>query len=230
MGHLAHEAAIQTYGVGVYYGIKSRFAKLPPKQQAAWLQKKLRGRGTPQEVQAQLQPSTCIEWAMQHMAAAYKYAGKSERWAQIEAHVQANDLRGTSLAAQLQADGWTAVFYARDLRLLIGDTPFLRHARKAIDTGRYHGIKIDAFLLDYRPLHPVRPKQDIEALKKAGFFFGIAKSGYHTFVGTQGEVSELHWRSGPHHPRAIERKRFNSPRFVWREGLLMIPPGQWPAE
>lgn len=223
--HAEHADLLLERGVGRFYGPRSRYAKLPPRTQRLWLDLKLPADVSAQSVQATLTEMTCIGWAMRHVGAAYMAAGRRERWVEIEARVRADDLRGTTLARELQKDGWTAVYFAPDVERIAGDSPYARHAQRALSRGRYHGVVIDEYLLGYRSA-PER----LAPLTAAPFFFGLVKSGGHVFVGVREEVSEMHWASNPHSPRAVERRPLAGPGFArWREGLLMVPPRIWPS-
>jgi hypothetical protein len=105
-----HRDSIARTGVGVYYGNNSDFSRLPKTAQDAWVQAHLvAGSQAPA-----LHESSCIAWSMQHLAAVYTAAGKSARWQEIEAAVRRDDMRGSTLARELQKDGWQALYFNPD--------------------------------------------------------------------------------------------------------------------
>jgi hypothetical protein len=228
--HDANKKAIEETGIGIYYGSTSLFARFSTKAKMRWIEKRSKKGAETSSILERLKGTDCIHWALQHVRAAYVRAGRSARFDEIASAVAEDDFRGTALARALQEDGWTAVFIARDLRLLRRKDVYGRKARQAIREGIYHGIRIDDFFLDYRPASRKTKRSEIgiEPLRKVGFFFGLVQSGRHTFVGTGRNVSESHHHLWPNHPKIVQMRRLDDPGFDWDEGVLMIPPGQWP--
>ena len=166
------------------------------------------------------------------MGAAYKAAGKEARWNEIKTKVLRNGAKGTDLAKELKADGWTSVYFNPDALDAGSGRSAPEHeasARQVMRGGKYYGVKVDDMIVDYRPSAGSKTIKDttgIDELKKVPFFFGVARGGDHTFVGYGDKVSEFHWDADPNSTNAVEVRSLES--FPWQSGLLMIPPGTWP--
>jgi hypothetical protein len=174
---------------------------------------------------------------MENTAAAYKAAGKSARWAEIEQRMRDNGMRGTVLCEELQKDGWTAVFYsprtAENLKES-GEQEKLGALHMANAGQRIwrapgagsRGVKVDAVISGYRDSEP-SPETEalLKRLEESPFFVGVANGGTHTFVGHRGQVSDFHWTAEPDNADAITENSVRS--WQWDTGLYMIPPGQW---
>ena len=61
------------------------------------------------------------------------------------------------------------------------------------------------------PTRAIHRKMILQTLEKVPFFFGLAKGGVHTFVGTRAQVNELHWAQDPTSTRVIEQ----TPLATW---------------
>jgi hypothetical protein len=71
-----HRQLAATRGIGAYYGDHSDLSRLPKAAQDAWIQTHLvAGSQAPA-----LHESSCIGWAMMHVAAVYAAAGQGARW------------------------------------------------------------------------------------------------------------------------------------------------------
>ena len=178
-----------------------------------------------------LKKSSCIEWALENVEAAYQAAGMNERWSEIRSTVLRNGAKGTDLAKELQKDGWEAVYFNPDAKN--PDDGNAEHSYTAAITKRgkpYYGIDVDHRVVDYRPTEgkgTTLNTSGLESLRKVPFFFGLAKGGMHTFVGREGRVNEFHWTAMPNDKLAIEERPLEN--FPWNSGVLMIPPGSWNA-
>jgi hypothetical protein len=252
----AHNDAIDETGIGRYYGDHSSFhgnrndkaaldATVRSMTNDQWSVTKT-GIGKtelagPEGATATLKENSCIGWVMENTAAAYKAAGKGDRWAQIEQKVKDAGMRGTVLAEELQKDGWTAVFYSpktKDQLLASGTKDDKEKAAalamanngarvwKAGGVGDSRGVKVDTVISGYRDSEPdAQTEAALKQLEDAPFFVGVANGGRHTFVGHKGMVSEFHWDAEPNSKNALEETSVRD--WEWDTGLYMIPPGQW---
>lgn len=221
----AHREAVARDGIGLYYGTRSSLQTGDPKARSAlelsFARKHARSGISAEAAAARLTPMSCIGWAMKHVRAVYLETGRGQRWKEI-ARIMANeDLRGTTLARELAKDGWKVVLFTPDAQG--GGDP---HAARALRTGRYHGIRVDDRLIGLTEQDPDAP--GTRALRSAGFFFGLVDSGRHTFVGSDGAVSEFHWRAEATDPRAMSEPWART--YLTGSGVLVFPPGAWRAK
>ncbi|MEO1173361.1 MAG: hypothetical protein AAFX94_15110, partial [Myxococcota bacterium] len=107
----AHWGCIATTGIGTCYGPKSSYASMSATQRQQFVASN-RLPGTTPELPER---TACITWAMQHVEAAYTRAGRTAAWNRIRTAVVADGLRGTTLARELQRDGWEAVYVNPDV-------------------------------------------------------------------------------------------------------------------
>ncbi len=227
----AHRNAIDRTGIGTLYGSKSSYASMSAAERKAWIQENAKAGTRPPSPKI----SHCIGWAMQNVKGAYVAAGKLERWNEIERVMRSKDFKGTELAKELQKDGWEGVYWNPDAkRPNDGNAEHTSTARQVARGMPYYGIKVQHTVTNYRPTDAGRgekkTEQDlsgIRSLEKVPFFFGLAKGGMHTFVGREGNVSEVHWNNAPNDKDLIEEQPLT--KFGWNSGVLMIPPGTWPA-
>jgi hypothetical protein len=254
-----HEKNIQETGLGDYYGDHGAFAKAVHSGDKAavaqavsdmsggeWQLKSMNGSSvTIKNASGDtrvMKESSCIGFVMDNVKAAYTAAGKGDRFAEIQAHMQASGMRGTVLCEELKKDGWNAVFYsprtADDLATHKekNDPDKLDALRMAQHGGRVWkaggdslstGIKPDAVVTGYRDSTPdAKTDAQLSQIEKAPFFVGVANGGIHTFVGHDGNVSEFHWDAGPNDPGSIQETSVR--KWEWDTGLYMLPPGNWP--
>lgn len=218
----AHREAIERDGVGIFYGTKSSLQTRDPKARAAielsFAREHARPSVSAEAVAGRLTPMSCIGWAMKHVRAVYRATGQDQRWKEIARTMAKEDQRGTTLARELVKDGWKVVLFTPDGQG--GGDP---HAARALRTGRYHGIRVDDRLIGLALQDPEAPGS--RALREAGFFFGLVDSGSHTFVGSDGAVSQFHWRAEATDPRAMSEPWARS--FLKGSGILVLPPGAW---
>lgn len=221
----AHLDAIAATGIGTHYGDHSTYAAMTSAEKRAFIDShKLPGSqpGTPVQ-------SSCIGWAMENVGAAYAAAGKSARWADIQRTVVQNGARGTDLAKELKKDGWVALYWNPDTKTPADGSAEHTFSAAQVRRGRgYYGVAIDGEITNYRPTTggaTVEDKTGIDKLANVPFFFGLARGGTHTFVGTRGQVNELHWADDPTSTNLIEQSPLKD--FAWLSGLIMVPPGNW---
>ena len=222
----AHLDAIASTGVGIYYGDHSSFHKLTPAEKQAWIdQHKKPGTnpGLPRQ-------SSCIDWALECVGAAYAGVGRSAAFATIKSRVVAEGGRGIVLARELIADGWTGVYWNPDTKKPSdGSNEHTFSAMVARTQAKYYGLRIKGLVVDYRPSSDSTTTQNLSGLQKLAkvpFWFGMARGGTHTFVGYGATISEFHWSQMPDGENAIEESPFE--KFSWLSGMVVVPPGTWP--
>ena len=123
-------AAIKADGVGLRYGERSEYGKMNQAQRFAYVQgivkqkhpDKANDRAYINSLMARMKPTSCIGYTMEGLAAGYAAAGQSARWAEIQAAVRAKGTIGTVLVAELQKDGWEAVYWNADTGTYRGPT------------------------------------------------------------------------------------------------------------
>ncbi len=235
-----HRLSVMQNGVGTYFGADSLYAQMDEPRRASY---RANASTSPIPANAELTPTDCMEWSMQHLAKAYERAGMSARWTEIDKRVRnesSNDprlqMRATTLAAELQKDGWSAVYFNPDVANVknLPDTPDQRIHKDSVrvvlkDKTPYYGLRVKHTVLDYSPRRGSETTPDssgLEKLEQVPFFFGFARAGYHAFVGYDGIVSETHRTHGPESATLIEETPLQ--RFPWDSGILMVPPGAWP--
>jgi hypothetical protein len=245
-----HFDAIQNSGIGLMYGPKSDFAKMTPGQQAAYIaQNRKPGTAPPVPVE-----TSCIGFVLKNLEAGYKNAGKAERWKEIDQIVRDNAGDGDFLLQELKKDGWTTVYWNPDVKnpttqVLSPSKPNDHHIWTASEVKKgknylsgvklpngekFTGIPIDEKMLDYRPTNPYKTTAQTEQLQKlrdAPLFVGIANGGYHVYLGSQGQVIESHSTRGPTDPTNIEIRPFTEWGLLQGEaylsGVIAVPPGGW---
>ncbi|MDQ3186772.1 MAG: hypothetical protein M3Q16_10045 [Pseudomonadota bacterium] len=250
----AHKSAIDSTGVGLYYGDHSRFhddilrGNLPALQTQLdamsagnWRMEALEPGSVAIKSRsgqaARLRESSCIGWVMENVKVAYEGAGNGERFAEINRKVKDADLRGTVLCEELQKDGWTAVFYsprtAEDLadsgeREKLGALNMAKAGSRVWKSPipESNGVRCDALVSGYRGVTPdSNTEAMLEKLENAPFFVGVANGGIHTFVGHNGSVCDFHWTAQPDDKNAMTENPIRE--WKWDTGLYMVPPGYW---
>ena len=174
---------------------------------------------------------------MEHVGAAYKAAGLGDRWRDIYKKVTANGAKATDLARFLQADGWEGVYFNPDVKNPLASSSddgreHVNTAHTAKKKGTYYGLKVHHLVLNYRPTEVdgvgvAKETVGLEALREVPFFFGMARGGRHAFVGTHGEISEVHWDAQPVSKKVMSEIKLED--FEWLSGLLLVPPQTWPT-
>jgi LysM repeat protein len=225
----AHNDSIDKTGIGTYFGDHSGWKTMSAEDKAQWIKDNAKP-GTTPPAASSIKENSCIGWAMENVGAAYKAAGKSERWAEIQHIVVSKGSKGMDLAKELKKDGWQAIYWNPDAAHPDDANP--EHSFSALQVSRgkgYYGVDVDAQVINYRPSAGQGTTLDttgIEKLKQVPFFFGLAKGGVHTFVGRQGEVNEFHWSEMPDSHHAMQQTPLKD--WGWNSGLIMVPPGTWP--
>lgn len=221
-----HRKSIDKTGIGRYYGDHSEFKSLTGDERKKWLADNVKNGEKPPS----LRESSCIGWALDNLKPAYENAGLKNRWNDIEKKVVSNGAKGTVLASELKKDGWNAIYFNPDTKKPEDGNSEHSYSAHLIDKGKpYYGIKADDKITDYRPSSESKTKEDLSGLKKlenVPFWFGIARGGKHTFVGSGDKVSEFHWEGNPNDKKTIEEKKLKN--FEWLSGMIFVPPGQWP--
>jgi hypothetical protein len=224
-----HDQLIDSEGFGLYYGTEGTWR---PAKDAPNVKHPMAG-------------SNCFAWALEVMGDAFRASSRGAMWREIERVVR-KDVRGTTLARQLEERGWTVIYWNPDVEHPVDGGAWKNNYLIAAGGGGYyarHGgpRSIDDVIVNYQP----NPKADTKAeksayakLKDIPFYFGLAEGGTHTFVGANGLVSEMHWEADGNDKSAIEEVPLEDwyddsdiasggRRTQWAEGLLLIPPGLW---
>jgi hypothetical protein len=250
----AHKTAIESTGIGLYYGDHSPFhdsilrgdrrdlqTQIDAMSLGNWRLDSLEpgsvilenSSGQP----ARVRESSCIGWVMENVKAAYEGAGLAGRFGEISSRVKEADLRGTVLCEELQKDGWTAVFYCPrppDDLAGSGEREKLAALNMAKAGARIWkspvsgsaGVRCEAVITGYREVQPDDQTEALlEKLEKVPFFVGVANGGIHTFVGHRGSVCDFHWTAQPDDKDAMTENPIR--RWKWDTGLYMVPPGYW---
>ncbi len=222
-------ASLEATGLGHYYGATSGFHSMTPEDQQKFIAEHLK----PGATAPQMHLASCISWAFDNVGAAYRAAGKADRWKEIISIVGPKGSKGTDLAKELKKDGWEAVFWSPDPKNPVDGLSEHTFAALQVAKGKgYYGIPIDHVVENYSPTMNGPTKLDLAAyqeLQQVAFFFGVVRGGYHTYVGRYGKISEVHEDENPDSPNIIdETSMLNTQRWVWNSGMVMIPPGTWP--
>ena len=224
----AHREAIELTGVGTHFGDHSSFHKLSQAERREWIAKhKKPGTNPPMPRQ-----SSCIDWALECVSAAYEGVGRASEGRELVARCVAGQGKGTVLARDLIARGWIGIYWNPDVRKPSdGDKEHTFSALQARTARRYYGLLVRHLVVDYRPSTDSPTVKDVRGLEKLAqvpFWFGLARGGRHTFVGYGTTLSEFHWNYEPSSPNAIEERPFAE--FGWNSGLIVVPPDTWPKD
>ena len=225
-----HWYTVQCRGLGIYYGDHSQFdaigessdssavknanasSLLPHGWTVTYIDYRKAFATGPNNQQTLLRESSCIGWVLENARNSYNYAGMKERWSEIMESVNRAGVTGDALCRELQRDQWIAI-------------RFNAYRIPPEQKGEmYEGVRIDHVIGDYTL--PASQACLIETAKSL-FLVGMFDRGNHTFVGSNGDVSEFHWSDLPTQ-MAIERTPLQS---RGGDGLLMLPPGslRWPT-
>lgn len=234
-----HQSLRRTRGVGTHYGDASDFAGLDAAGKEKYLAEKTQAGQTPPSP-GELTSSSCIGWAMEHVGAWYKAAGKEGRWAELQSTLQADNLRGTTLARELQRDGWKAYYNNPDTRRETEDTEHRYTDHVAKTQGTYYGIPLDGRMTDW-----AQDKTQLAPVDKAPFFVHVARGGLHVTAGTRGQVNELARKAGPDAQAIYQDPMANiideyaavygggdagreRAMHMWGSGVTLVPPEATP--
>jgi hypothetical protein len=246
----AHFDAIQKTGIGLMYGPKSSYAKLSDAQKSLYISQRRRP-GTAAPVPKE---TSCVGFVLNQLEQGYKRAGKQERWKEIDAIVRDHQGDGNFLLQELKKDGWTTVYFNPDVKnptQQVGQPskPADHHiwtasevkkgrnylsGVKLFNGERFDGIPIDEQMLNYRPTNPYQTTPEtaqLEKLRRAPLFVGIANGGYHVYLGSQGNVIESHSTRNPTDPTNMEIRPFSEWGLLdgesYLSGVIAVPPGGW---
>jgi hypothetical protein len=219
-----HWYAVNCRGLGIYYGDHSQFdaigesyeplevkntrasALLPHGWTVTYIDYRHARAIGPNNQQTHLRESSCIGWVLENVRNAYCFAGLEQRWSEILQYVNRAGVTGDALCRQLQLDRWIAIRFKADA------------APQEQEGEMYEGVRINHVIGNYTlPASQAR----LMEIAKSPFMVGMFDRGYHTFVGSNGDVSEFHWSDLPTQ-MAIEKTPFQS---RGGDGLLMLPPG-----
>jgi len=224
-----HDELVESTGFGLYYGTEGFWR---PATDAPGLTHPMAG-------------SNCFAWALEVLGDAFRASNRAATWRAVEQVVR-RDVRGTTLARELQARGWTVVYWNPDVEHPVDGGLWKNNYRIAARGGGYYArfggpTRVDDVIVNYQPNPLADTPVDTtkyDKLKDVPFYFGVAEGGMHTFVGANGKVSEMHWTADGTDKNAIEEIELRDwyddsgiaeggRRTQWAEGLLVIPPGLW---
>ena len=247
-----HFNSIKNSGIGLMYGPNSNFAKLDENQKSEFLARSRK----PGSAAPVPQETSCIGFVLNQLEQGYKRAGRTDRWKEIDDVVRINNGDGNFLLRELKKDGWTTVYFNPDVKnpntLVPGASkPADHHVWTASEVkkgrnylsgvklpngDRFEGIPIDKQMINYRLTNPydyatTTETEEIQKLRDAPLFVGIANGGYHVYLGSQGNVIESHSTRGPTDPTNMEIRPFTEWGLLKGEsylsGVIAVPPGSW---
>ncbi|MFH1465381.1 MAG: hypothetical protein ABIO70_13420 [Pseudomonadota bacterium] len=248
--HAAHQSVVDATrrhreqrarrGVGTHYGDVGPYHRLSGEEQAAWLAAHTR-EGQQPPAPGDLTRSSCVEWAMEHVRAYYEATGDLATWEDIARRVRDERLQGTSLARELQAAGWRALYLNADTTYTGLTQPDGEHAYSLAvvrQSGTYYDVPVDGTVLDWER-HP----EALAAVEAAPFFVVVARGGLHVTAGVDGAINELARGEDPNqqviyqdplrdiigvYARDVygggEAGQQKACR-MWGSGLVLLPPG-----
>jgi hypothetical protein len=125
-----NNAAIAADGVGLRFGERSPYGKMTPTERKAFVTNIVKQKHPEKANDAayinglmtRMKSTSCIGYTMEGLAAGYKAAGQTARWTEIAAAVKAKGTIGTTLVAEMQKDGWEAVYWNADTGTYRGPT------------------------------------------------------------------------------------------------------------
>ena len=232
-----HLAFHRRWGVSKYYGDRSQLLNTREKRIAA-----LRQAGAPISLVDQLQPTSCVGLSLKGLGAGVEAAGDpvlTRAWQKIQAFTRANDQDGSALLHALQKLGWrihywnpapqnNAAWDAEERNWASKGWHAFRY-NTVMNRGTYYYNKVDdrSLLVGFGTRVPA-------AFRSADFFVAVAHTGYHVFLGFEGEVIEAHSTRALSSVNNLERSPFNplasggaprwTPREKYRSGLIALPP------
>ncbi len=206
----------------------------------------LRARGLDPSLESQMTSMSCVDLARRCLRMGFEAAGQVRFWEKIDAFNKLNNNIGPAIMLGLQALGWKLVYWNPDPRQNVqwdlDDQE--RSPNNAKNVWGYHKIRYDSvmgpkrkyyeyYVDDRRTLNGFGTQVPREFLE-VPFFVGFAHTGYHVFVGYQGEVIEAHSVRSLFALDNVERNMFNplgggapvsTPSEVYLSGLIAVPPG-----
>lgn len=232
-----HLAFHRRWGVSKYYGDRSQLLNTRAKRIAA-----LQRAGAPVSLVDQLQPTSCVGLALQGLGAGVAATNDpvlQGAWEKIRAFTRANDQDGSALIHALQKLGWrvhywnpapqnNAAWDAEERNWRSKGWHAYRYAT-VMNRGNYYYNTVDdkSLLVGFGTRVP-------QQFRSADFFLAVAHTGYHVFLGFEGEVIEAHSTRLLSSVHNLERNPFNplasggAPRWTpnekYRSGLIATPP------
>ena len=232
-----HLAFHRRWRVSKYYGDRSQLLNTREKRIAA-----LQRAGAPVSLVDQLKPTSCVGLALQGLSAGVREAGDpvlDGAWRKIQAFTRANDQDGSAMMHALQGLGWrvhywnpapqnNAAWDAEERNWASKGWHAFRYST-VMNKGNYYYNRVDdkTLLVGFGTRVP-------SEFRSAPFFLGVAHTGYHVFLGFQGEIIEAHSTRALSSVDNLERSFFNplatggGPRWTntekYRSGLIALPP------
>lgn len=202
----------------------------------------LRQAGAPTSLVDELRPTSCVGLSLEGLAAGVRAARDpvlEGAWRKIQAYTRANDQDGSALINALQKLGWRVCFWnpaPKDNARWDAEEQNWRskgwHAYRystVMNRGNYYYNRVDdkSLLVGFDTRVPAE-------FRNAPFFVAVAHTGYHVFLGFDGEVIEGHSTRPLNSIDNLQRSPFNplatggAPRWTatekYRSGLIALPP------
>jgi hypothetical protein len=182
-----------------------------------------------------LKMTSSLFWALKHVRAAYMAVGKKERADQIFRYVIGQGGLPHLLLAELQKDGWEAIYWNPDTQ---SNEPNDKHNRsyQEAKNGYYNNssLVIHHMMIDYRLSKNSNTKKNspkLARLNRIPFWIGLANYGQQLFVGYQGRISEIHNFEMPTSKMLIKDSLFAQWTGYTNEkylsGVIVVPPHSW---
>ncbi|MBC8097156.1 MAG: hypothetical protein H7Y43_15220 [Akkermansiaceae bacterium] len=232
-----HLAFHRRWGVSRYYGDRSQLLNTRAKRITA-----LQQAGAPTSLVDQLKPTSCVGLAIECLGAGVRAAGDpvlDGAWRKIQAFTRANEQDGSAMIHALQGLGWAVHFWnpapqdnarwdAEERNWPSKGWHAYRYST-VTNRGNYYFNRVDnrSLLVGFGTRVPTE-------FRNAPFFLAVAHTGYHVFLGFQGEVIEAHSTRRLDSINNLERNPFNplanggAPRWTptekYRSGLIAVPP------
>lgn len=166
----------------------------------------------------QMENMSCVDLSRKCLREGFKAAGQLKYWQRISEFNDLNGNKGTTIQMGLQALGWKMLYWnpapelndnwdsidvdVNSQHVMAGQNA--AHYRNVMSRGRYYTYKVDDrdTLVNFGTRTP-------ESLTRIPFFMGTANTGYHVFVGANGEVIEAHSTRDITSFQNLERNMFN---------------------
>ena len=232
-----HLAFYRAHGVSKFYGDRSTALDTRAERIAA-----LRAAGAPTSLADELRPTSCVGLSLEGMGAGVRAANDpalTSAWEKIRAYTRANDQDGSAMMNALQKLGWRIAYWnpapqdnarwdAEEQNWKSKGWHAYRYST-VMNRGTYYYNKVDdrSLLVGFGTRVPAE-------FRSAPFFLGVAHTGYHVFLGFNGEVIEAHSTRRLDSINNLERSPFNplatggAPRWTptekYRSGLIALPP------
>ena len=205
----------------------------------------LRKHGLDPNLEKLMTSISCVDLARICLREGFQVAGQLDYWQKIDAFNILNDNIGPIIQVGLQALGWKQVYWnpdptqnsvwdAADRARTPGDPSHVwgYHQERylsVMNKGRYYQYPVDdkTTLVGFKTQVPA-------SFKRVPFFVGFAHTGYHVFLGTQGEVIEAHSVRDLFSLENIQLNPFgplthgaplSTRSEVYLSGMIAVPPG-----